>query len=195
MIKKYSRDVEAILARRHDNGGDFWAAADGRLGVGEPFSTLTALMILHELRAARTNGAVRGALQLLLDAWREDGRFRLAPSGAIYPCSTTAAARVLCRFGCQADRRLQRTFDHLLETQHHDGGWRCNTFPFGRGPETAFSDPGVTLCALDAFRFTKHLNREPRLDKAVESLLVHWTLRRPIGPCHFGIGKLFMWVE
>jgi len=184
-----------VLARRGDNGGDYWASADGRLSVGAPFSTLTSLLILHELRVARTHEAVNGGLQLILQAWREDGRFRLAPSGALYPCGTADAARVLCRFGYARDPRLQRTFAHLLETQHHDGGWRCNKLVFGRGPETEFSNPGVTLLALDAFRFTKHLNRNPGLDRAVESLLDHWVVRRPMGPCHFGIGTLFMQVE
>lgn len=195
MNKKYIPDAEAVLARRHDNGGDYWAGADGRLGVGDPFSTLTSLLILHELRVARTHEAVRGALQLVLGAWRDDGRYRLAPSGALYPCYTAAAARTLCRFGYARDRRLQRTLAHLLETQHDDGGWRCSKFPYGRGPETEFSNPGVTLPVLDVFRFTEHVNKEPRLDRAVESLLDHWVVRRPIGPCHFGIGTLFMQVE
>lgn len=48
---------------------------------------------------------------------------------------------------------------------------------------------------LDVFRFTQHINQNSRLDKAVESLLEHWTVRRPMGPCHFGIGTLFLQVE
>jgi hypothetical protein len=192
---EYITDVEAVLARRRGNGGDYWATADGRLAVGAPFSTLSSLLILHELHVGRTHEAVRGALQLVLQAWREDGRFRLAPSDTLYPCYTADASRVLCRFGYARDRRLQQTFAHLLETQHQDGGWRCNKFSFGRGPETEFSNPGVTLLALDAFRFTEHLNQDPRLDRAVESLLDHWVVRRPLGPCHFGIGTLFMQVE
>jgi hypothetical protein len=195
VTKKYVSDIEAILARRHDNGADYWASTDRRLQVGDPFSTLTSLLILHELKVARTHEATCGALQLVLDAWRDDGRYRLTPSGALYPCSTATAARVLCRFGYKRDRRLQRTFSHLLETQYDDGGWRCNKFSYGRGPETEFSNPGVTLHVLDAFRFTEHANRDPRLDRAVESLLDHWVVRRPIGPCHFGIGELFMQVE
>jgi hypothetical protein len=129
----YIADVRAVLARRRDNGGDYWATADGRLAVGSPFSTLTSLLILHELRVARTHEAVKGGLRLMLQAWREDGRFRLAAGGAVYPCATADAARVLCRFGYTRDRRLKQTFAHLLATQHHDGGWRCNKFPFGRG--------------------------------------------------------------
>ncbi len=195
MKSAYLADVRTVLAHRHDNGGDYWASADGRLAVGAPFSTLGSLLILHELRVARTHEAVRGALRLVLAAWREDGRFRLAPSGALYPCGTAEAARVLCRFGYARDRRLRQTFAHLLETQHRDGGWRCNKFLFGRGPETEFSNPGVTLMVLDAFRFTEHLNRHPALDRAVESLLQHWVVKRPLGPCHFGIGTRFRQVE
>jgi hypothetical protein len=51
------------------------------------------------------------------------------------------------------------------------------------------------LTALNAFRFTDYLNRESSLDRAVEFLLDHWVIRRPIGPCHYGIGTLFMQVE
>ena len=195
MSRKHTSDVEAVLARRHDNGADFWASADGRLAVGEPFSTLTSLLVLHELKVARTHEAIRGALQLIRGARRDDGRYRLAPGGALYPCSTAAAARVLCRFGQARDHGLQQTLAHLLETQHDDGGWRCRKFSYGRGPETEFSNPGVTLFVLDVFRFTDHLNANPALDRAVDSLLHHWVVRRPMGPCHFGIGTLFMQVE
>ena len=193
--KKYRADIEAVLARRHDNGADFWASADGRLCIGEPFSTLTSLIVLHELKVPRTHEAVRGALQLVRGSQRDDGRYRLAPGGTLYPCSTAAAARLLCRFGHARDRRMQQTLVHLLETQHDDGGWRCNKFSYGRGPETEFSNPGVTLSVLDVFRFTDYANRNPALDRAVESLLDHWVVRRPMGPCHFGIGTLFLQVE
>ena len=63
------------------------------------------------------------------------------------------------------------------------------------GPETEYSNPHPTLIALDAFRFSHYLNNEPALDKAVDFLLDHWTTRKPIGPCHYGIGTLFMQVE
>ena len=76
--RKYIPDLEAVLSKRHDNGGAYWASADGRLVVGDPFSTLTSLLILHELKVARTHEAIRGALQLILGAWREDGRYCLS---------------------------------------------------------------------------------------------------------------------
>ena len=48
---------------------------------------------------------------------------------------------------------------------------------------------------LDAFRFSDYLNAEPALDVAVEFLLNHWTIKRPIGPCQYGIGTRFMRIE
>lgn len=193
--KQYLSDVEAILTKRHDNGGDLWATADGRLGVGSPFSTLNCALMLSDLGMEPSSPVLKKIGALIMDSWREDGRFRLAPKGAIYPCHTATTTRILCRLGYASDSRLKRTFDHLLEIQYSDGGWRCKKFSFGKGPETEFSNPGPTLEVLDAFRFTSFLNQDKRLDKAVEFLLNHWVTRKPLGPCHFGIGTLFMKVE
>lgn len=195
VAKQYQSDVEAILARRYDNGGDFWATVDGRLGKGSPFSTRDCALMLSELGMELSEPVLQETAKLILNSWREDGRFRPAPKGAIYPCHTAGAARILCQLGYATDNRLKRTVAHLLEIQHGDGGWRCNTYKFGRGPETAFSNPGPTLEVLDTFRFTPFLNQDERLDRAAEFLLEHWVTRKPLGPCHFGIGTLFMKVE
>ncbi|HYE67070.1 MAG TPA: hypothetical protein VEA58_00580 [Anaerovoracaceae bacterium] len=191
---KYQTDVALILAKRFDNGWDYWTTPDRRLIKGSPFTTLECASILLELGMDRSEQVLKETADLILSAWREDGRFKLTPQGAIYPCHTINAARTLCHLGYASDSRLKRTFDHLLEIQHSDGGWRCNKFSFGRGPETEFSNPGPTLAALDAFRFTDHLNKNARLDQAVEFLLDHWESRIPLGPCHYGIGSLFMQV-
>ncbi|MFN3556662.1 MAG: hypothetical protein ACK4VN_11920 [Bacteroidales bacterium] len=190
----YQSDIDAIIARRYDNGADLWATDDKRICKGSPFSTVESLLMLSEL-GETSSPIMKDATDLIWSLWREDGRFQNAPKGAIYPCHTAGVARVLCRLNYAHDSRLKKTFEHLLDIQHDDGGWRCNTYKFGRGPETAFSNPGTTLLALDAFRFTPYLNKEPRLDKAVETLLNHWEIRKPLGPCQYGIGKLFMMVE
>lgn len=187
-------DIEAILARRFDNGADLWSTSDQRIYKGAPFSTLESMLMLTELQQEPIP-ILNKAAELVLSLWRPDGRFQVAPKSAIYPCHTANVARVLCRLGLANDHRLIKTFDHLLEIQHDDGGWRCNSFKFGRGPETVFSNPGTTLAALDAFRYTSHLNCHPKLDQAVGSLLSHWDTRQPLGPCHYGIGKLFMKIE
>ncbi len=188
VAKQYKSDVDAILARRHDNGGDYWATPDRRLIKGSPFTTLESAFMLSDLGMLPSEPVLKETANLILSSWREDGRFKLSPQGAIYPCHTINAARVLCHLGYAADSRLRRTFDHLLEIQHSDGGWRCKKFSFGRGPETEFSNPGPTLSALDAFRFTSFINQNESLDKAVEFLLEHWVTRKPLGPCHYGIG-------
>lgn len=194
VVAQFQADVEAILARRHDNGADLWATPDRKLAKGGPFSTLEAVRLLLELGVDPDDPVLVAARELIWSAWREDGRFRLAPSGAIYPCQVVNAANALCYLGQAADPRLAQTFEHLLATRFGDGGWRCNKFSCGHGPETEFSNPGPTLMALDAFRFTGFANESPVLDDAVVFLLDHWVTRLPLGPCHYGIGSLFLQV-
>lgn len=189
----YLSDIDAVIARRYDNGADLWATPDKRIAKGSPFSTLDSVLILTELDPALP--ILKEAGDLIISTWREDGRYQIAPKGSLYPCHTAATARVLCRLGYADDSRLRKTFSYFLDTQHKDGGWRCNTYKYGRGPETEFSNPGPTLAVLDVFRYTQHINREERLDKAVEFLLDHWVTRKPLGPCRYGIGSLFMKVE
>ncbi len=193
--REYESDVRVILGRRRDNGADFWSTPDGRIGVGSPFSTVECVLMLTELGVSPNSPVLRGAAKRILDGWREDGRFRVAPRGAIYPCHTAGAARILCRLGYASDKRLAKTFEFLQASQEEDGGWRCNVYKFGRGPETAFSNPGPTLDALDALRFTPSANRNKRLDDAGQFLLRHWDTRKPLGPCQFGIGSRFLRVE
>jgi hypothetical protein len=191
----YAADVEQILSHRYDNGSDLWATPDVRLIVGAPFSTLESALYLVELGMSPDEPILKDVAALIFSAWRADGRFRLYPTGTIYPCQTIHAADALCRMGYAADERIQATFRHLVETRHIDGGWRCNKFSFGRGPETECSNPFPTLVALDAFRYSVNPDSSPEFDGAVDFLLSHWTIRKPIGPCHYGIGTLFMQVE
>ena len=195
---KNQNDLAQILATRHDNGADFWATPDGRLGIEKPISTLTAMMIMSELEVPRDHEALQGAADLVLAAFRDDGRVRIAPKGAIYPCQTAHAVTGLCRNGYTSHPQVQNGLDYLLSDRYEDGGWRCKKFIFGHGPETNASNPGVTLLALDAFRlagFHAGTQKVSDLDRAVETLLDHWTVKTPVGPCHYGMGSLFMQVE
>lgn len=192
---QYLPDAKAILSHRHDNGADYWATPDKRLIKGAPFSTLDCVLYLLELGMDPAEPVLRESADLIFSTWQKDGRFKLYPKGTIYPCQTANAAKTLCCLGYVSDERLQTTLRHLLDIQYSDGGWHCEKFFFGRGPETEHSNPGPTLIALDAFRFSDYLNQEKSLDEAVEFLLSHWETRMPIGPCHYGIGTLFMQLE
>lgn len=189
--KQYLADAEIILSHQHDNEASLWATADKRLMKGAPFSTLESVLYLLELGMEPSDPLLKDAAALIFSTW-QDGRFKVSPKGGIYPCHTIHAANTLCHMGYATDPRLQTTFRHLLEIQYTDGGWRCNKFSFGRGPETESSNPHPTLMALDAFRFNRSYKEEPTLKKAVEFLLEHWVIRKPLGPCHYGIGSLFM---
>jgi len=192
---KYQNDVDIILSRRHDLGADYWTTPDKRLGKGSPFSILDSAHMLLELGMEPSDPILLGVAELLFSVWRADGRFKLYPSGGIYPCHTAYIVNLLCRMGYVEDERIQTTLRYFLNSPYTDGGWRCNKFSFGRGSETEYSNPLPTLNVLDAFRFSSYLNNEPALDKAVEFLLWHWTIKKPIGPCQYGIGSRFMQVE
>jgi len=189
------QDIDIILSHRHHEGADFWTTPDNRLLKGGAFSAYASALLLLELGVSPSDPVLKTIADMFFATWKEDGRFKLYPKGSILPCQTAYALVLLCSMGYQADARLQQTFRHFLDTPYTDGGWRCNKFFFGRGPETEFSNPLPTLNVLNAFRFSSYVNNEPALDHAVEFLLAHWTIRRPIGPCQYGMGKRFMQVE
>lgn len=192
---KYQNDINEILSHRYDCGADYWTTPDNRLLKGGAFSAYSCAAMLLELGVESSDPVLQAVSGLFFNAWKEDGRFKLYPTGGILPCQTAYALLLLCRMGYQADYRLQKTFQYFLHTPYLDGGWRCNKFFFGRGPETEYSNPLPTLNVLNAFRFSEYLNKEPKLDNAVEFLLQHWIIKKPIGPCQYGIGTRFMQVE
>ena len=193
--ENYLSDYEAILTHRYDLGADYWTTPDNRLVKGSPFSMIECVQYLMELGVDATDSILMECARILFRVWREDGRFQVYPKGVIYPCQTIHVVSTLCSMGFVNDPRIQKSLEYLVETQYSDGGWRCNKFSYGHGPETEYSNPFPTLIALNAFRFSQYLDQEPLLDKSVDFLLEHWTIRRPIGPCHYGIGSLFLQVE
>lgn len=193
-IQTYQEDVREILSHRYDMGWDYWTTIDKRLLKGSPFSTIDCALYLAELGMDIDSPLVQEIADLMFSTWREDGRFKLYPQGMIYPCQTIHATNVLCGLGYANDERIQKTFHYLMDNRHKDGGWRCNKFSYGRGPETAYSNPFPTLIALNALRYSPFYHNQS-LDAAIEFLLSHWKTKKPLGPCHYGIGTLFMQVE
>ena len=94
--KQYLSDVAAILSHRHDNGADLWATPDNKLLKGSPFSTFDSVLYLLELGMSPQEPVLKAAADLIFSAWQEDGRFRIYPTGGIYPCQTAIAANVIC---------------------------------------------------------------------------------------------------
>jgi len=192
---KYQDDISYILNKRFDNGSDYWTTPDGAIGIGGPFSTLESCLLLSDLNYDLKSQEILSSINAIMKNRNEDGRIRTFPTGSIYPCQTANATKVLCKLGLSKDVKLSKTYDYFLNSIHDDGGWRCNASKYGKGPETVYSNPGPTLTVLDIFRYTENANREKSLDKAVLFLLNHWDTKKPIGPCHYGIGSIFMKIE
>ena len=53
-------DIALLMAKRHANGADFWAGPGGKIYVGNPFSTLACLGMLHELGVTDEDEVVSG---------------------------------------------------------------------------------------------------------------------------------------
>ena len=193
--ERYQKDIDIILSHRYDNGADLWTTEDKKLLKGAPFTTLESVNFLLELGVSPEDEIIKRVANLILSVYKDDGRFKISPLGGIYPCHTALALQTLCYMGYTQDKRVQKSFQYFLDTQEDDGGWKCSKYSFGRGEETNYSTPNTTLTVLDAFRFTSRFNENEALHKAVDFLLEHWVIRKPISPCHYGIGKLFMQVE
>jgi len=195
MDKQYLPDIEEIISHRYDNGADYWSTADKKLLKGAPFTTLESTLYLLELGMPCDEQILKDTATLIFSTWKEDGRFKTSPSGGIYPCHTALALQTLCYLGYADDDRIRKVFQYFLDTQQEDGGWKCNKYSYGRGPETRYSTPVTTLIVLNAFRYSDIAISEQCINRAVEFLLMHWTIRKPISPCHYGMGSLFMQVE
>lgn len=193
--QKYISDLEIILSHRYDNGADYWTTTDHKLLKGAPYTTLESALYLLELGVSPDDDVLKNVAKLIFSKWKNDGRIKISPSGGIYPCHTALAVHVLCCMCYFNDERIKKSFSYFLETQQEDGGWKCNKYSFGKGEESAYSTPYTTLVVLDLMRYSPYLNNDIRLNKAVDFLLEHWTIRKPISPCHYGIGTLFMQIK
>ncbi len=191
---RFQDDIDTIMSHRHDLGADYWTTPDARIMKGSPFSTLECANYLLDLGMEPGDPILTAVTDLCWRVWRPDGRLR-GYAATPLPCQTAPIAQLLGRLGQADDPRLAITFDHLLGVQHDDGGLRCPKYPFGRGPGMEGSNPMPTLSALAAFTHRPPTARPAVLDQAVEFLLRHWEIRRPIGPCQYGMGTLFMQVE
>ena len=72
---QYQTDIETIISKRYDNGGDYWTTPDRRLIKGSPFNTLVSAYILSELGMDMADPLLKETADLILSSWREDGRF------------------------------------------------------------------------------------------------------------------------
>jgi hypothetical protein len=143
---------------------------------------------------AADHKVIREAVEFVLSYCGEGG-FPYGPKSSRLPCIAARILAALGRLG-YVDRRLESCYEELLEAQRPDGGWRCATVRLGKSPDTDASNPGTTLYALDAFLYRDNGAREREtLDRGVDFLLGHWDIRRPLGPCEFGIGTTFLKAE
>ncbi len=192
----YSTEIKSILNQKNKNGGPFWSREDGDIHAPHGNSTIDTLGVLGALGATTKGYPILSEIMDFVFKYQmPDGSFKYSKTSSKFPCMT---ARILAAFGRlgKTDKRVEKSYQQLLDTQWSDGGWRCNTVKLGKSPQTDSSNPGTTLYVLDAFRFRKNSKKEiDQLSRGVEFLLQHWVTRKPLGPCFFGIGSRFFQIE
>lgn len=190
-------EINALIARQHENGGPFWSRVDGNIHAPAGFCTIDVLHAIGQLGgSAAGNPVLKDALSFLETYQNDDGSFRYTDKQSKLPCITANVLCVFGRLGASDWPGLDAAYEWLRSNQASDGGWRCATTKLGKSPETDASNPGTTLWVLDACLFRKHSKKvKAQLNQGVDFLLDHWDSRKPLGPCTFGIGSRFLKTE
>ena len=157
--------------------------------------TLESALYLLELGVAPEHEALRGVAQLIFDAWREDGRIRTAP-GDLYPLPHRAGGQRAVPHGVRAG--CAAAADAGLFSGPPSG-------PTGAGAAKSTALAMVRRRSIPRpiplWLFSICSARFPAL-RMIPGWTARWIsccrtgrFRRPISPCHYGIGSRFMQVE
>ena len=194
---KWSKEIQQIINARNENGGPFWSRADGDIHAPNGSSTIDTIGVLGELGVTLPEyRALSKIPDFVFNYQTQEGGFKYSRTSGKFPCITGRVLAALGRIGSHKDKRTEAAYRHLLDIQWSDGGWRCKTAKLGKSPVTDASNPGTTLYVLDAFRFRSNsLATMNCLDSAVGFLLDHWDVKKPLGPCEFGMGSRFFQIE
>ncbi len=190
-------EIASIFDRQNDNGGSFWSREDGDIHAPNAHSTIDTLGVLGELGVTVDQYPdLLKAIDFVFGYQTSGGSFKYSKTSSKLPCITARILAAFGRLGAAKDKRTEKSYQQLLESQWSDGGWRCNTVKLGKSPRTDASNPGTTLYVLDAFRFRNNNAKEAgQLNKGADFLLQHWEIRSPLGPCDFGMGSRFFKIE
>ncbi len=190
-------EIDALIARQHENGGPFWSRADGNILAPAGFCTIEVLHAIGQLGGtARSNTDLGDAIAFLETYQNDDGSFSYTKKKSRLPCVTANILSAYGRLGVSRSQHAELAYAWLLSQQAADGGWRCATVKLGKSPETDASNPGTTLYTLDACLFRKKSKQDTeKIERGVNFLLDHWDSRKPLGPCTFGIGSRFLKTE
>ncbi len=193
----YSKEIKSIFDRQNDNGGEFWSREDGDIHAPNGYCTIDTLNVLGELDATvKEYPILNQIIDFIFDYQTSDGCFKYSNTSSKLPCMSARILSTIGKLKVNDDKRTEKSYEQLLETQWSDGGWRCNTVKMGKSALTDASNPGTTLYVLDAFRFrNNNLKELTKLNKGIDFLLQHWKIRQPFGPCGHGIGSRFFQIE
>jgi hypothetical protein len=124
-LRKFAHRVRLFETQRADGS---WCERLTEKGTAQSkawtvIDTLKNLFYLYDYGCTfREEGVVR-AVEFLFSTQTKEGDFRGAFYNEYVPTFHALALEILCRFGLDRDRRVQRGFRWIAEHRQRDGGW------------------------------------------------------------------------
>src|SRR5574344_763258 len=116
--------IEKILQRQNDNGGPFWSRTDGDIHAPSGFSTIDTLSVLGEIGySINDHPQIAAAIDFIFSYQTKEGCFKYSPKSSKLPCLTARIIAGLGRLGLKNDKRVEASYNWLLDKQCEDGGW------------------------------------------------------------------------
>ncbi len=156
-------EIDALIARQHENGGPFWSRSDGNIHSPAGFSTIDVMHTIGLL------GGTAGDIPIVSDAvgfletyQNNDGSFSYGKRKSKLPCVTANVLSVFGRLGVSQTDAADAAYAWLFPRQAADDGWRCATVKQGKSQEADASNPGTTMWVLDACCSGKTTRKRPQ---------------------------------
>ncbi|MCX7974192.1 MAG: terpene cyclase/mutase family protein [Candidatus Aminicenantes bacterium] len=150
-LRKYAHRVRLFETQRPD--GSWCERVLEKSGIHSRawiiIDTLKNLFYLYDYGCTLKDEGVVKAINFLFSIQTKEGDFRGAFFNEYVPTFHALALEILCRFGLEKDKRVQRGFRWLIEHRQKDGGWvipyqiinnRRNEKPF-RWPTPTATEP------------------------------------------------------
>jgi hypothetical protein len=148
-LRKFATRVRILDTQKTD--GSWWEKhTDTPVQWERTFyrlDTLRNLYRLYDYGCTTREEGVQKALHFLFSLQSKEGDFRGTVLNEYTPTFHALTLEILCRYGLDKDRRVQKGFRWILENRQKDGGWTLYHFRPGKDNGRSFllsrSNPGV----------------------------------------------------
>lgn len=187
--------IQEIIKRLKDQNLGIPAFNLGQMSYTSTGNAFWDLFFLSDIGLRIEDINLQEEVENLFKLQLEDGTFILQSSmKPSYYCISSIVMASLAKMGYRDDPHILRFIDKILESQRLDGGWHCAlNRAVGKKLQDSESCPMDNLNLLMLLAQYERFRRDPKLEGAIDLLLLHWKNRlQPWRPYGFGIGDQFL---